>query len=169
MKHSLLLLAFLSTAVFLSAQITNLEVGDPFPLTEIEGMKGQIYPLDSGKVWVLNFWNRGCKPCEIERPYLNELFAQFKSQEGIRFASVTMNTERQLAEFLEDHPVDWPLFGGVDFLGITGDKTFMIKAMPTTIVVNQKSQIRYKHSGTILPGASGEAFMKLLTTVLEEE
>lgn len=68
-----------------------------------------------------------------------------------------------------DHPVDWPLFGGVDFLGITGDETFMIKAMPTTIVVDQKSQIRYKQSGTILPGASGEAFMKLLTKVLEEE
>lgn len=154
--------------MFLSAQITNLGVGEIFPLTEIEGMKGQIYPFDSGKVWVLNFWNRGCKPCEIERPYLNELFAQYGSNEDVQFASVTMNTERQLAEFLKDHPVDWPLFGGVDFLGITGDKTFMIKAMPTTIVVDKSRQIRYKRSGTILPGPSGETFTNLLTIILEE-
>lgn len=151
----------------MTGQISQLEIGESINITEIRGMNQEVYSLDSlaNKLLVMNFWNIGCRGCEKERPYLNELHEDYKDKE-IAFWSITMNSQEHLEKYLENHPINWEILEGVDFMGLEGDKTFEIKCMPTTIIINEKKEIKYLKCGTIVEGQSGERFRKLIDSEL---
>ena len=167
-KFSIILLLLIIVLGETTAQIAQLKIGDRINMTEIKGMNQEVYSLDSldGKLLIMNFWNNGCRGCEMERPYLNKLHEDYKDKE-IAFWSITMNAGEHLEIFLEGHPINWQILGGIDFMGLEGDKTFEIKCMPTTIIINEKKEIKYFKCGPIMDGDSGEKFRKLINRELK--
>lgn len=155
----------------LPAQVDQLQVGDTFHLNEFKAMNGDVYSLDSleGKVLVLNFWNIGCRGCELERPYLNEVHENYLDQQDVVFWSVTMNTKDKLMDFLDSHPIAWDIIGGIDFMGLTGDQTFLIQCMPTTMIIDKKRIVQYTRCGSILKGKSGDEFQQIIDKALGQK
>ncbi|MEM6380007.1 MAG: TlpA disulfide reductase family protein [Bacteroidota bacterium] len=166
-KLAILLVCCTCFYTCLTAQVGQLKIDDDFELSFFQTMQGDTITLDpaSNKVLVMNFWNLGCRGCEAERPYLNELHKDYQEKE-IVFWSVTTNTMQHLEAFLENHPIDWEIKGGVDFLGFMGDDTFKINCMPTTIVVDKEKKVIYSQCGPILEGKRGEKFKALLDKAL---
>ena len=116
----------------------------------------------------MNFWNIGCRGCLLEQPYLNEIKNHFENDQ-IAFWSVTLNEENRITEYLEKHPINWNLKGGVDFMGIRGDRSIQIKVMPTTIILDKNRIVQYKFSGPILDGPDGSEFEETLTNLLSRD
>ena len=66
-----LCLALTSVAV---AQRKQLSVGDPAPGLDIDmWVKGEEVSIESGKVYVIDFWATWCVPCRRSIPHLSEL------------------------------------------------------------------------------------------------
>ena len=171
MKKRIIILAIfgLASIIDVQAQVSKLKVKDTFDIQEFTTMSGEKISLESieNKVFVMNFWSEGCRGCEIERPYLNEILHDYEGKEVV-FWSITLNEKDEIKSFLKDHPIDWEIKGGVDFMGLTGDQTFLIKAMPMTIVVNRKRKVLLSHTGAILEGETGDAFTRLLDEALAQ-
>lgn len=167
-KEFVLLLLSISLALWdINAQIGSLKPGDLFQLTGINTISGEQYSLaeTENKVFVMNFWNIGCKGCEQERPYLNQLYKEYGNKEVI-FWSITMNKQERIESFLTSHPIEWKIKGDVDFMGLTGDETFQIKCMPTTIIIDRDRRVVYSKCGAILEGESGDQFKQLINQLL---
>ncbi|TXN36735.1 TlpA family protein disulfide reductase [Flagellimonas hymeniacidonis] len=48
-----------------------------FPIYDYEGLKPLLYK-DDGKTYVINFWATWCKPCIVELPYFEQVYAEQK-------------------------------------------------------------------------------------------
>lgn len=68
----------LTTAAF--GQRGKLSVGDPAPGLDIDTwVKGEETTIESGKVYVIEFWATWCAPCRKSIPHLTELQEQYES------------------------------------------------------------------------------------------
>ncbi|PHN04736.1 peroxiredoxin family protein [Flavilitoribacter nigricans] len=171
MKKNALLFGALLFVFPMLGQVAKLQVGDPLGLTEIQTRQGTPYSLDDvkDKVIVMNFWMIGCKGCLLEQPYLNELAGKYRDREDIVFWSVTPNQWKDMSDYLRKHPITWEIKDGVDFSGISGDKTFEIKCMPTTLVIDKQRNIRYFKCDLLMSDEEGgNDFMALLDSALAE-
>ncbi len=73
-----LCLALTSVAV---AQRKQLSVGDPAPGLDIDmWVKGEEVSIESGKVYVIDFWATWCVPCRRSIPHLSELQEMYGDQ-----------------------------------------------------------------------------------------
>ena len=67
----------LTTAAF--GQRGKLSVGDPAPGLDIDTwVKGEETTIESGKVYVIEFWATWCAPCRKSIPHLTELQEQYE-------------------------------------------------------------------------------------------
>lgn len=70
-------------------KITPYKVGDKAPDFQLRRINqnndSEIIRLSDlkGKGIMLNFWATNCKPCEIEMPFIEELYPQYKDIEII--------------------------------------------------------------------------------------
>ncbi|MEN0046711.1 MAG: TlpA disulfide reductase family protein [Bacteroidota bacterium] len=146
------------------AQVSALKVGDQFTLTEMKTTSGKIYSFDSldSKVIVLNFWNIGCRGCEMERPFLNQLQKDYQFRDDVIFWSITLNEKEKIEDFLERYPISWEIKGGVDFIG-PKDSTFMVKCMPTNMIIDKDRTVKHFECA---PVGIGSEYTKVLTDIL---
>lgn len=163
---------FLFSVIFsihLYGQIGLLKVNESFNLNTIKTIKGELINLDKfqNKVLVMNFWGIGCSGCELERPFLNEIYHKYKGQDVV-FLSITMTSKEKLEIFLKTHPIDWKVIGDVDFTGLKGDPTFLINCMPTTILIDKERKIAYSQCNAILEGPTGNQFISVIEKSLEQ-
>ena len=77
MKKPVLILTFLATSLFASAQTNNYPIGSTvanFTVTDINGVSHSLYNYTSqGKYVVLDFFFTTCPPCQATAPYFNQL------------------------------------------------------------------------------------------------
>jgi len=71
-----------------------------------------------GKVSVINFWFKGCMPCQAEMPAFNQLVEKYKSK-PVNFLAIGRNTPEIITDFLVEHPFHFdhiangdPIIGG---------------------------------------------------------
>src|SRR5690625_4642149 len=56
-----------------------------------------------GKGIMLNFWATYCKPCEVEMPYMEELYPQYKDK-GIEIVAISLDaTEAVIHQFIDKY------------------------------------------------------------------
>lgn len=127
--------------------------------------KGKAYNTSSlrGKVVFINFWASWCPPCRAEFPSIEELYSNFKSEPSVFF--LTINEDQDIAKantYLKKEKLSVPFFksnGNIPSIIYTG-------TLPTTIVLDKKGKIRFRHEGFANYGS--DKFIKQIEALINE-
>lgn len=92
-----------------------------------------------GKVLVVNFWFTTCPPCKAERPYLNKIVDDYKSDSNVVFISIALDQKDKLESYLKDYEFKYkviPIGKKIaDSYGITG--------YPTQVIVDKEGKVAF--------------------------
>ena len=115
----------------------------PFSL---QSRAGEAVSLSSlkGQVVLINFWATWCGPCRKEMPLLEQIQKKYAPL-GFTMLGVNVEEDTRLMEtFLKDVPVSFPILldpaNGVS-------KLYNVSAMPSTVIVDRKGNVRFIHQG----------------------
>jgi thiol-disulfide isomerase/thioredoxin len=98
------------------------------------------------KVVLLDFWASWCGPCRKEFPFLMELYKTYK-EKGFEIIAVNLDSEsKRMEAFLEKQgaPVQFKIALGN---GTKIPDIYKLEGMPTTILIDKKGVIRFRHTG----------------------
>ena len=108
-----------------------------FTATTMEGKKVDKNYF-KGKVSVINFWFKGCLPCQMEMPAFNKLVKKYEAQ-PVNFLAIGRNTPEIITDFLKEHPFEFDQVANGDTI-IQG--AFQTRwGYPLTFVVDQHLKI----------------------------
>ena len=121
------------------------------------GYRGSIDGFDlsvyQGRVVVLNFWATWCGPCAIEIPDLVRLRQDF-SEEDLAIVGISLDAieadaiEPAIRRFVDRFEINYPVFldGKQKFSGAY-DPAGYIRAVPTTVIIDQQGRVYDTHVG----------------------
>jgi thiol-disulfide isomerase/thioredoxin len=141
----MLLLLLNVSSVF--AAKTGIEEGNKVISFQITDLSGKTYTSKEliGKTVILHFWASWCPPCKEELPVYNNFYNENKNN-NIEFITVSVDsTERALTSFLENKNLDFNIFH--DKKGLA--RKFLVRAIPTTYVIDEEGIIVRKKMGSI--------------------
>jgi thiol-disulfide isomerase/thioredoxin len=97
-----------------------------------------------GQVVLINFWATWCGPCRKEMPLLEQIQKKYTPL-GFTMLGVNVEEDTRLMDtFLKDVPVSFPILldpsNGVS-------KLYNVSAMPSTVIVDRKGNVRFIHQG----------------------
>lgn len=114
-----------------------------FTLDKTNGESLSLSDLRGKKVF-LNFWATWCSPCKKEMPDIQKLYEEHKN---IKIIAVNSNEPRgTVAEFLMLNGYSFPV--ALDKSGEVSNK-YLIRAIPTTFILDENGIIINKHSGIL--------------------
>jgi thiol-disulfide isomerase/thioredoxin len=147
--RSLLLGAILAVAPVMAGDATGPAADFSLPVrngdaVSLSGLKGQVV--------LINFWATWCGPCRKEMPLLEQIQKKYAPL-GFTLLGVNVEEDTTMMEaFLKDVPVTFPILldpaNGIS-------KLYNVSAMPSTVIVDRKGNIRYVHQG-YQPGDEGK-------------
>ncbi|MBK9981283.1 MAG: TlpA family protein disulfide reductase [Saprospiraceae bacterium] len=108
-----------------------------FTATTMEGKKVDKNYF-KGKVSVINFWFKGCMPCQMEMPAFNNLMEKYKSK-AVNFLAIGRNTPDVITDFLVEHPFHFDHIADGD--PIIGGAFHTKWGYPVTLVVDKHLKI----------------------------
>lgn len=101
----------------------------------LDDMKGQVLLID--------FWATWCAPCRREIPAFIELYDKYKDK-NVTIVGVSMDSGEAVVEkFIKANKMNYPVIMTTRELQAKYEKAInqRIRAIPTTIIVNQKGEI----------------------------
>jgi thiol-disulfide isomerase/thioredoxin len=91
----------------------------------------------AGKPVVLNFWATWCPPCRREMPLLDD-WQQRYADRGLHVIGIAIDRREQVAGFLEDHAVSYPiLLGDMDTVALSKQLGNRTGGLPFTVVFDR--------------------------------
>ena len=113
---------------------------------KLQSRSGPAVSLSSlkGQVVLINFWATWCGPCRKEMPFLEQIQKKYAP---LGFTLVGVNVEedsRLMDAFLNDVPVTFPIL--LDPANSVS-KLYNVSAMPSTVIVDRKGNVRFIHQG----------------------
>jgi len=125
-------------------------------LVSLRGLKGQVV--------LINFWATWCGPCRKEMPLLEQIQKKYAPL-GFTMLGVNVEEDSRLMDtFLKDVPVSFPILldpaNGVS-------KLYDVSAMPSTVIVDRKGNVRYIHQG-FKPGDESK-YQDLIRQLIREK
>ncbi|GAC1425750.1 MAG: hypothetical protein NVSMB67_27770 [Flavisolibacter sp.] len=115
-----------------------------------------------GKVVFINFWASWCPPCRAEMPSINNLYKWLKIYPRFVFLLVDEDEDKKRETiYIQKNNFSFPVYNivaGVPAKIYSG-------TLPTTVVLNKRGQIVYKHEGIASYG--GQDFISQLRDVAE--
>jgi thiol-disulfide isomerase/thioredoxin len=103
-----------------------------------------ILSANKGKVIYLDFWASWCTPCRKSFPWMNKVQSTFDSTK-FTVISINVDQEKKLAtEFLKQIPANFPVVYDPDGKAA---KTYGIKGMPSSYLINRHGNIVKSHTG----------------------
>jgi len=99
-----------------------------------------------GKGIMLNFWATYCKPCEVEMPYMEKLYPQYKDK-GIEIIAVSLDaTAPVIHQFIDKYNLTFPI--PHDTRNQVMD-LYKIGPIPSTFFINPEGEIVEKVEGAL--------------------
>jgi len=159
-------LAFALAAAALAAGVW---LGQPSRSTASGGLWSLHYPDPQGKPqalsqWrgqplVLNFWASWCPPCREEMPDFDRLRGTWHGR-GVEFVGIALDTAQNTAEFLERHPVHYPIVVG-DASASALSRNFGGNGLPHTVILDREGRVVLNHHGRLSAEALEAALRKV--------
>lgn len=126
---------------FIGASFTPKEQAIDFEATTIDGEKIQLSKL-KGKVVVLNFWFKNCKPCLMEIPELHKLTEKYAKQEVV-FIALSTDSEEIVKNYLVENKFSYKHIANARSIA----KNWGIKGYPTNIVIDKQGDVSFRKTG----------------------
>jgi peroxiredoxin len=116
-----------------------------------------------GKVVMLNFWASWCGPCRQEMPLLDQMHKRYSAL-GFTLVGVNVDADTKDAEaWLSKTPVSFPVVFDRES---KVSKLYDVNAMPSTVFIDRKGNVRYLHKG-YKAGDEGE-YLNQIRALLKE-
>ena len=116
------------------------------PTFALPSRGGDTVTLDKlkGQVVMINFWASWCGPCRTEMPLLDQMYKRYSAL-GFTLLGVNVESDSKDAEkLLQQMPVSFPvLFDKENKVS----KLYEVNAMPSTVFIDRKGNVRYLHRG----------------------
>lgn len=97
-----------------------------------------------GRVVYLDFWATWCPPCRKSFPWMDEMQERYK-EDGLTIIAVSIDKKRELIErFIKKTE---PTFIVAHDPSGEVAKTYKLRAMPSTYLINRKGQLVMTHMG----------------------
>jgi len=161
-KHWFRATAIASTAIVSSLVGASSAIAPSFSLPSRSGDSVSLEQL-KGQVVMLNFWASWCGPCRQEMPLLDQMHKRYSSLGftllGVNVEANTKDAERWLAET----PVSFPVLFDKES---KVSKLYDVNAMPSTVFIDRKGNVRYLHRG-YKPGDESE-YLNQIRALLKE-
>lgn len=133
----------LGCVAFLSVSLAYAEPAPDFTLQSSSGENVRLAE-QRGKVVMLNFWASWCGPCRQEMPLLDGMYKRY-GPAGFQFYGVNVEEDNTDAKkLLKELGVSFPVLFDPES---KASKLYKVDAMPTTVVIDKKGQIRFVNRG----------------------
>jgi peroxiredoxin len=118
-----------------------------------------------GQVVMINFWATWCGPCRQEMPLLENIYKKYNKM-GFVLLGVNVEPDSKGAEawLAKQAPVTFPILYDTEST-VTG--LYNVNAMPSTVVVDRKGNVRMLHQG-YKPGDENEYLDQIRTLIKEK-
>jgi peroxiredoxin len=146
-RHSLLRTLVSVIAVLLVSPLAASTAGAPAPAFSLPARAGGNVALADlkGQVVMINFWATWCGPCRKEMPLLEQIYQKYH---GLGFTLLAVNVEEDSsgadAWLKKNVPVTFPVLYDREN---RVSKLYEVPAMPSTVIVDRKGQVRFVHFG----------------------
>jgi len=158
--------SFVVATALLAAPVIAGDATGPAAEFRLQSRAGKPVSLASlkGQVVLINFWATWCGPCRKEMPLLEQIQKKYAP---LGFTMLGVNVEedtRMMDTFLKDVPVSFPILldpaNGVS-------KLYNVSAMPSTVIVDRKGNVRFVHQGYV-PGDESK-YQDLIRQLIREK
>lgn len=117
-----------------------------FDLVDLEGEKTAIDAF-FGKPMVINFFATWCGPCEAEMPMFEEYANQLQGE--VTFIGINSGeSDNDVSAFVKRMGVTFGVYLDSDNQIV---RQFLVRALPTTLFIDQNGVLAAKHIGLLTP------------------
>lgn len=123
----------------------------PLETFSLPDISGTLTPISNwqGKILIINFWATWCPPCLKEIPDFIELQAEYASK-NVQFIGIAIDDVQFVKDYISFIDINYPILiakeEGEQLARKLGN---VMNAIPYTIIVNQQSQIFFRHPGEL--------------------
>lgn len=155
MKKILLVFAAFLVANTIKAQLPSVV------LKTMEGKSVQTDTLNNGgKPFVIDFFATWCKPCNRELKAINEVYADWREETGVKIYAVSIDQAQNIHKvkpMVDEYGWEYEVLldPNSDFKRALG-----VQMIPFTIVCDGNGKMVYKHNG-YTDGAENEIYEKI--------
>ena len=97
-----------------------------------------------GQVVMLNFWASWCGPCRKEMPLLDAMYQRYSSAGFVLYGVNVEEDNTDAKKLLKELGVTFPVLFDTES---KASSLYNVDAMPTTVVIDKKGQVRYVNRG----------------------
>jgi len=132
------------------ALVASLMVGaanaQPAPDFTLQSSTGENVRLaeQRGKVVMLNFWASWCGPCRQEMPLLDAMHKRYSAAGFVLYGVNVEEDNTDAKKLIKELGVDLPVLYDPES---KASSLYKVDAMPTTVLIDKKGQIRYVNRG----------------------
>jgi thiol-disulfide isomerase/thioredoxin len=119
---------------------------EPAPDFTLQSSTGENVRLaeQRGQVVMLNFWASWCGPCRKEMPLLDEMSKRYSAAGFVLYGVNVEEDNTDAKKLLKELGVSFPVLFDTES---KASSLYNVDAMPTTVVIDKKGEIRYVNRG----------------------
>lgn len=172
MKFILKTIATLFTVACLTTIANAQDHAKSIPSVNLKTLDGKVFNSDDfnndGKPIIIDFWATWCKPCVSELNAIQEVYADWQKETGVKLIAISIDDARTMASvapFVNGKNWEYEIYldANSDF-----KRAMNVNMVPQTFVLNGKKEIIYHHSSYI-PGNEEELLKEVQKIIADSK
>jgi thiol-disulfide isomerase/thioredoxin len=132
------------------------DTGSAMPAYKTTTLDGKPFDLaaEKGGVVFLNVWATWCNPCRAEIPELKKLHDKYRER-GFKVVGISIEESSidDVKAFVKEQKIEYPIAYDADD---TIANLLQTTVLPTSVILDKKGTIVWKHVGAVNPNDIGE-------------